>query len=612
MKKYTFFIIAIIFSLTSCELEENPVTSVSKDAIFSSTDGLKTYSYSFYNIFPTGIDLHYLESSLVDYGATNSISDFVYLNAYSETSSSGWTWTGLRNINYFIANCTDNSISEDVRNNYIGIARFFRAYFYYDKVKKFGNVPWIDKPLDVNDEELYAASDSRELVMENVYKDLQFACDNITTTNDATGSLVTKWVAYALASRVSLFEGTYRKYHNLSLTTSADTWLKRAAESAEYIMINSGKSLYTADGTKKSYRDLFISNTPITSEILLAVCSSESLGIYHDANWKWTSATYGSRLNFIRPFINTYLQLDGTPYTKRSGWEKETFYKECQNRDYRLAQTIRTPGYTRKGIIALPDFAGYARLGYQPLKFCVDATDGDTKTLNTNALPLFRYAEVLLNYAEAKAELGTLTDENWAKTIGALRKRSGITGGISTKPTVVDEYLQKTYFSSVLDPVILEIRRERSIELALEGFRFDDLKRWHCGDLLKMSWYGMYIPELNTALDMDNNGTPDVIYYTSSQGLADAKAAIDWNTYSSTCATVSVSTDPSSSNLQVHEVEAGTPSAGYYLTWDTKNDSKRVWGNKQYLYPIPSLVMVKNPNIIQNPGWENGATNDGN
>lgn len=595
-------------AFASCSLDEAPVTSVNKDAIFSSEEGLKSYSYSFYNMMPTGTELHYLESTLVDYGATSSLNDFINQNAYSETVSGGWSWNDLRNVNYFIVNCVDPSVSESVRNHYLGLARFFRAYFYFDMVKRFGDVPWIDTPLNVDDETLYGGRDSRELVMEKVYEDLQFACRNIITTTDDTGSLVTKWVAYAMSSRVALFEGTFRKYHNLNLATSAETWLTRAVENAEYVMKDSGKKLYTTGDAQTSYRALFTSDNPQTSEVLMAVCSSADLAVYHDANWKWTSATYGTRMNFIRSFVSTYLQLDGTSYTNRTGWETETFDEECRNRDYRLAQTMRVPGYMREGKLALPDYGSYARLGYQPLKFCVDATEGDTKSLNTNALPLFRYAEVLLNYAEAKAELGTLTDEDWRNTIGALRQRAGITGGLTTKPVQVDAYFQSTYFPNISDPVILEIRRERSIELVLEGFRFDDLRRWKCGELLKMSWSGIYIPAINKALDMDGNGTPDVIYYTSKEELEQAKDEMDWDKYSSTCATVLVSTDRNSDNLQVKPVNGAS---GYYLTWNTQNDKKKVWGNKQYVFPIPSLVMVKNPNIKQNPGWEEGGTNNG-
>ena len=612
MKKIFYTLLSIILLLTSCDLYEEPQSSVGKGAIFSTEAGLKTYVYSFYNMLPSGSDLNQIEIDLVDFGAINNINTFITKNAYSETNSSGWSWSNLRNINYFIQNCTDEKVPEAVRSNYIGIARLFRAYFYYDKVTTFGDVPWIDKPLDVDDEELYAPRDSRELVMENVYKDLEFACSNITTTSDPTGSMVTKWVAYTLASRICLFEGTFRKYHNLSLTTSANTWLQRAVTMSEYLMNNSGKKLYTAAGVKKSYRALFTSDNPLTDEVIMAVVSSAELGVLHHANWKWTSPTYGNRFSMTRPFINTYLQLDGTPYTSKSGWETEDFYAECQNRDNRLAQTIRTPGYTRDGDFTAPDFAGYVRTGYQPIKLCLDGKSYDNAALNTNSLPLFRYAEVLLIYAEAKAELGTLTDADWAKTIGALRARAGITGGISTKPATVDPYFQANYFPAVSDPVLLEIRRERGIELCLEGFRFDDLKRWKAGDLLKKSWYGMYVPQLNVPIDLDHSGTFDVIFYTSTAGLDAAKALTgDWNKAKATCATIYVE-EGAGSSKQLQLVEKVQGAEGYYLTWDKPNDYKRVWGNKQYFYPIPSTVMVKNPSITQNAGWADGGTNDGN
>lgn len=608
MKKLSesIFILLLLF-ISGCSLDEKPVTSISKDEVFSSEEGLKTYSYSFYNYLPTGSELHYVESTLVDYCATNSLNTFISKNAYSETQSSGWSWNNLRNINYFIVNCNDEKVSEKVRNNYIGIARFFRAYFYFDMVKKFGDVPWIDKPLDVNSIELYKERDSREFVMEKVYEDIIFACNNITTINDATGTLVTKWAAYALASRIALFEGTFRKYHSLKLNTSYQIWLERAYKCADYIIQNSSKKIYESDGPQKSYRKLFTSDAPITSEIILAVCSSNELSVYHDANWKWTSATYGTRANLIRPFINTYLQLDGTPYTSREGWETETFSEECKNRDYRLSQSIRVPGYTREGKLTLPDYGSYARLGYQPIKLCVDATIGDTKSLNTNALTIFRFAEVLLNYAEAKAELNNITDDDWKNTIGILRRRAGITGGLDKKPILIDSYFQQKYFPNITNPTILEIRRERSIELLLEGFRFDDLLRWKCGNLLTMSWSGINIPNINQALDMDNNGTPDVIYYTNKENLENAKSKIDWNKYKSSCSCVQISTDTKSTILQ-----AKKNSKGYYLCWLTQDDNKKVFGEKQYFYPIPSLVMEKNKNIIQNKGWENGATNDGN
>jgi hypothetical protein len=582
-------------------MDEPPVTLVDKQAIFSSEEGLKAYSMSFYDMLPSATDQAIVEQSLVDYGATNTLTPFITRNSYSENNSTGWSWSALRNVNYFIANCTDPNIPESVRNNYIGLARFFRAWFYYDKVCQFGDVPWVDHPLDPSEKDvLYGPRDSRGVVMEKVYEDLMFAAQNITRTEDAKQcTLVTKWAAYAFASRIALFEGTFEKYHNIKLDISPETWLQRAADAASEVMQHSGKSLHP------SYRELFTSDDPPTDETILAIASDPSLGVYSSINWRWASETFGTGMNLIRPFVCTYLQKDGTPFTDRPGWQYEDFYEEFQNRDNRLSASLRYPGYKREGQIALPVFDGYARLGYQPIKLMVDATAGDTKTVSTQAVQLIRYGEVLLNYAEAKAELGTLTDHDWAITIGALRARAGITGGLDAKPTTIDKYLQQTYFPKINDPVILEIRRERAIELLLEGFRFNDLRRWDCGDLFKMSWTGMYIKGINMPLDVDHNGTDDVIYYTTAAGLADALNKSN----NPDIMKVNVSTDPDASIIQVHPAGDGT---GYYLAWYTNNDSKKVWGPKQYLYPIPIDALNKNQNLVQNPGWENGATNDGN
>jgi hypothetical protein len=601
MKKYILLIFVTVFLCSGCEMEEPAITSTDKNAIFSSEEGLKAYTVSFYDMFPAATDQAIIEQSLVDYGATNTLSGFTLLNSYSENNSSGWSWSALRNINYFIVNCTDPSVPEKVRNNYVGLARFFRAYFYYGMVRRFGDVPWVDHPLNPNEEEiLYGQRDSRELVMEKVYEDLMFAAQNITRSTDAAQcTMITKWVAYAFASRVCLFEGTFRKYHNLNLATSSNTWLKRAEDAAYVVMQQSGKSL------NSNYRALFTSDNPPTSETLLAIASSAALGVKHSTNWRWTSETYGTGLNLIRAFVCTYLQKDGTPYTNRSGWQYEDFYQEFQNRDGRLNATLRYPGYMREGKLALPVYSGYARLGYQPIKLCVDATIGDSQSESTHAIQLVRFGEVLLNYAEAKAEQGTLTDADWAATIGKLRGRAGITGGLTAKPTVVDNYLKNTYFPGISDPVILEIRRERAVELVFEGFRFDDLLRWKSGDLFKMTWTGMYIPGINIPLDVDHNGTHDVIYYTNDAGLAAAMAlSNNPNPYK-----VKVSTDPTAAIIQVHAAGDGK---GYYLTWFTNNDSKKVWGPKQYFYPIPVGALNNNPHLVQNKGWENGATNDGN
>src|SRR5690606_34904882 len=127
---------------------------------------------------------------------------------------------------------------------------------------------------------------------------------------------------------------------------------------------------------------------------------------------------------------------------------------------------------------------------YQPIKWAVDNTFYDGGTRNTNSIVIIRYAEVLLNYAEAKAELNTINASDWNNTVGALRRRAGITGNTAALPTQVDSYLQQNYFPEINDPILLEVRRERGIELALEGFRFHDIIRWRKGELMDMTWNG--------------------------------------------------------------------------------------------------------------------------
>ena len=520
MKKLVYSFISACLLLGACSMDESPKSEIDKESIFNNEKGLQTYSYSFYDILPS-ISNGYKKDAMCDYGAVTSFDSFLRDGAYSAEVATGWSsddWKNLRNLNYFIENCVSDQLDESVRDNYIGLARFFRAYFYYEKVLRFGDVPWVDKSLSIDDEELYDERDPRTFVMDKVLEDLDFACEHITRTSDGTGSLVTKWVAYALKSRICLFEGSFRKYHTeLGLADTANKWFQEAVNAAETVMAESGHSLYTGAGTDGSMRAIFISDTPITSEVMLASCCDVTLGKLGDANWWWTSGTYGSRFSMTRTFVNTFLSIDGTPFTDRPGYETMLFYDECQDRDMRLAQTIRTPGYQRDGEPAAPNFNGYTFTGYQPIKYTLDATRYDAGALNTNAIPLFRYAEVLLNYAEAKAELGTLSDQDWSKTVGALRARAGITGGLNAKPVKVDTYLQNTYFPNISDPVLLEIRRERSIELALEGFRFSDIKRWKLGKLMTMRWTGIYVPKLNEPMDLDHDGTMDVVFYIGSK-----------------------------------------------------------------------------------------------
>jgi starch-binding outer membrane protein, SusD/RagB family len=600
-KSYYYLLLVAVFLITGCDLEEMPRDTASEAAIFGSEQGLEIYTNSFYDWLPSGNDIIRVDY-VSDYAARRDVPPLfrggVSPTTGDDTSQSGWDrvalggdvhwgWSTLRDINFFLKNNINPDIPENVRNHYNGLARFFRAYFYFEKVKRYGDVPWIDEPLDIEDERLFGGRDDRAFVMDNVLADLDFAIENIRTETDGTRTLITKDVALALKSRVALFEGTFRKYHAdflaAGLEGTSNALLQEAADAAQQVMTRGNFSIYEGSGDL-SYQQLFLTDDPNSAEDILVNLQDQSIGVQHSANWILNSATTGVRFSFIRPFVNTYLNDDGTPFTDIAGYETMTFPEEIENRDSRLYQTIRTPYYLspRSGDerLQLPDWA-YSYTGYQPSKWSEPDKALGEGTVNTNSVAIFRYAEILLNYAEAKAELGTITDNDWANTVGALRTRAGITGGTTTLPTVVDPYLQSTYFPDISDPVLLEIRRERGIELAMEGFRFYDIVRWHRGELFEMVWRGMYVPVANQYYDLNSDGSDDVHFYTVDPGDDRQDGVFYLNVDS-----------------ESHKLTNGTSGE---ITW--RADVNKNWQDHYYLYPIPESDRLTNPQLGQNPGW---------
>ncbi len=587
MKNLSYAIILMLAFLWACDMEELPKATVSKEPVFNTETGLRMYTNSFYNTFPA-YTARYTTSYYI---ATNQVVKYLTENGYSAEESFGWNWGTLRNINYFIVNCNSTAVPKTVRNNYLGIARFFRAYFYFNMMCKFGDLPWINRPLEVNDKLLYAARDPRTLIADSIKADLDFAIKHISVERDPTCSTVTRTLAAALKSRVCLWEGTFRKYHTeAGLTASADEWLNEAVNASQIVM-SAGYRIYTGDGIEKSYRTLFVSQKPVSDEVLYAVVFDGKLGVTHSGNRVWTSVTFGFCPSLTRSFVNTYLMRDGTPFTAKADYQTKSFIQECENRDTRLAQTIRTPGFIRitaggEAVQTPPDYA-YAITGYHTCKFTLDDVQYDNVDICDNNIPLFRYAEVLLNYAEAKAELGTLTDEDWSKTVGTLRARAGITGGLDSKPTTPDSYMQSRFFPNISNPALLEIRRERAIELSFEGFSWADICRWKAGEAATKIWDGIYIPELDVPYDMNGDGKLDVCFTLKHN--PDNKVEGVYYLYVG-----EKLENGANNNTQLAE-------DGHTLVF--MKEQKRTWNDKLYFYPVPANDLVMNPNLKQNPGW---------
>ena len=585
MKSINIFCIGLILMcFMACDLEEFPKDTAHRAGIFSSESGLILYSNSFYEMLPDADQGNFQVDDDSDLTARTGVPTRFSPNALSAVTSSGWSWGNLRNINYFIENCEHSSVPS--KNHYLGMARFFRAYFYFGMVKRFGNVPWYDKPIDAADKEtLYGTRDDRFFIMDKVLEDLNYAIANITLESDPSMTQISKNVARAFKTRVCLYEASLRKYHTAyGKQSTANTWFQEVVTTANQI---TGHKL--SEGANV-YREMFLRKVPYTDETLLCIALDADLATYSSRNRRTVSPTYGNRPSFTRRFILTYLNADGTSYTMSNpSWETTTFVDEIKGRDSRLAATIRMPGYMRTengAPTVAPPNLNQAWTGYQIIKGCVDERfPFDDESYNINAHHIFRYAEVLLNKAEALVELGQMTAAAWTETIGALRARAGITGPtLTTLPTVPDPYMVDFYDGKWTDPVMLEVLRERCIELVTEGFRPDDLIRWRLGHLFADApMNGMYIPALG-AYDFNEDGIIDAYFYQGTQPTG-------------VTATSFVNVSPTT-DVGQRQLSDGTSGEILY------NPGAREWLDKKYLYPIPTTDLIRNPALGQNPGWE--------
>lgn len=578
--KSPYYLLILIVALFSCNkdfLDRYPVTEVSPQTFFRTEQDLIMYTNSFYAYLPGDAVISAdLSSDNVENGTLDPL--VAGMRVIPVTfGEAGWTFNRLRNINFFLANFQRAEVADPVKNKYAGLARFFRAWYYFDMMQRFGDVPWYGGTLETNDPDLYKARDSRVLITDSILADLDFAIASLDAQKNY--STVTKWTALALKSRVTLFEGTYRKYHTaLNLAASAPALLTKCVEASDELMKNGGYSTFYT-GSQFDYRNMFTSQAP-NSEVILATHYNTTLVRTHNANGIFQTPTQGGTVGFTKDFVDSYLMRDGTPFSAIDGYDTLGFAKETQNRDLRMSQTMRTPGYTRIGgaTSLIPDFVK-SPTGYNITKF-VAGIEYDAYNSNVNALPVFRYSEVLLNYAEAKAELGTINQDDLDRTINLTRRRGGLPA-LTVGAVVPDPALQAIY-PGITDNLLLEIRRERRIELVMEGFRWSDLMRWRRGPLLQRTFKGMYFGRKGL-FDLDNNGSNDFALVDVLPPPGDRLPGIQ---YFALGATMKLSND-SKGNILVHP-----------------NVNKVFDEGKHYLYPLPLTEISLNPNLEQNPGWQ--------
>lgn len=602
MKKVfnTLLALTAIVITVSCDdaLDKFPLDDLTEESYYENATQLQIFTNSLYSsILP---DVPYDEQS--DLVVANNPSNLL-LNSTFRTvpaSGGGWSWTVLRKINTTLGNlwrCSD----EATRKEYEALCKFFRAWFYFDKVQRFGDVPWIDHEMASDEPDLYNRRDSRDVVMQHMIEDIDNAIAGLPAAYPGGRTYrVTKWAALALKSRFCLFEGTYRKYHEGDITlwtlpvdaSPAAYYLQLAADAAEELMDLGPHKLYSTNHPDYDYQNLFAQYQADFGEFILAIDYDYSLKCFHDATGVALLPVCG-RTSPTKGLIDHYLMADGSRFSSKAGWDTKSFADQVAGRDPRLHQTIRIPGYNYT--VLSTNRASFCDLdctltGYSINKFVMPSDNlvmSNVRGYSYNDMPVIRLAEVYLNFAEAKAELGTLTQQDLDKSVNKIRKRVGMPDlSINASP---DPYLTsaETGYPKVAQKnssnvgVILEIRRERTVELALEGLRYADLLRWAEGERIGKGLYGMYFPGPGE-YDWDNDGKTDVYLYSGSKPVSEAPFVYKLG-----------------ADITLTQGTKGyvNPRPTYTFTFDPERD---------YLYPIPTNERVLNHNLLQNPNWNDG------
>lgn len=541
-------ILSVVFCMGSCDLNMEPMDQISDVAFWKSSKDFQLAANSFYFSL-TEVPQYIDKNSDIAYGmGADDVSDGSYL---APVNSDEWDvpWQYVQSTSYLLKQADNSGLSDEEIGRWKAEAYFFRAYNYWKLMKTYGGVPKIEIPLNTSSEELYTPRSSQQDIVDFIISDLNKAIPLLPKQSELTAEekgRVTQGAAQALKARVALYEGTWEKYHE---GTDAQKYLQQAVESAQDLVDSKEYSLFRDKG-EDSYKYLHILEGDDCSEVILAR-RYYALRLVHN----WTRELLLGAEVPTKNLADMYLCEDGLPIEKSSlfqGYEKEA--SEFEHRDLRMKQTFIVPGslvYSESNawVEMYPSFIGNnsTRTGYLIRKF-LDETPEAMRQQCAYDFKEFRYGEVLLILAEALYELnGNISDAQLDLTINDLRGRVNM-------PRLTNAFVE----ANGLD-MLTEIRRERTVELAFEGYRRDDLRRWGTAvSVLPKALRGVKFE--NTEFQQNN---PDLII---GQDII-------------------------------------VDSEGFIVVQDASE--RKFETPKHWLTPIPlQQIQLSQGTLVQNPGWE--------
>lgn len=590
MEKLKYYLIIFMLVVVSCDTDEylakTPLDAITDVNYWKSAEDLEFYVNQFYTMLPQFPS--WGGGYLWDDNESDNMAGRFYSSRLAGTNTivsnnGSWSYSRIRSLNIMLSKYPEMDVAQADMDPFVGEAYFFRAFAYFNLVRAFGGVPWIDKPLTPDSEELFEPRSPRNVIVDNILRDLDVAIEKIPPKANTKYNRINKESALLFKSRVALYEGTWEKYHQGTVFgvqgSNGEKYLQAAALAAKELIDMNTAELYTTGNPEADYAVLFNSDDLSgVKEVLLSREYNISLNQVHNLQ-RYTTGGAGTGLT--KSLVESYLCVDGNPISLSSLYQGDRSLENVvANRDPRLKQTIYwqkgEPIRTKNGIL-VPGFEftrpyidvggeGGNTTGYMLKKGLNTESIGQLEhNSSETAMVIFRYAEALLNYAEAKAELGTINQEDIDLTINKIRTRSGMPH--LNLNSIVDD---PNWEFPELSPIINEIRRERRIEFACEGYRPDDLMRWRAHHLIvgKRPLGFWFDPNFWTGVqDEDGNyidGGPLLIpgkdIFVNSEGYL----------------------DPYAKNL---------PNGFGFKP------------ERDYLYAVPPQEISLNSELTQNPGW---------
>ena len=574
-------------TLIACDdfLDREPLDQVSQPTFWKTPEHLDAYIVGKYGWLPGAITdwgMGYFVADITSDNMENRLTHDKWMNGENNTtptSGGNWKWGPVREINMFFDNYSKCTSPFSAYEQTYGEACFLRALVYHGLVANFGDIPWYSSELNTTDEDMYKARDKRSVVVDSIMNMLDQAVEHLKLRSAVGVNRLNKESALIYKSRVALFEATWAKYHKGTPSASdvdANKYFQKVIDAYEQFKHDCGNFedyIYTTGNPDKDYYNLFNRfDYSDIKEVTLSKDYNANLGIKNNLNTQvWLYGYYGGA--YTRSLIQSYLTKEGqsidiTDEDAVKGKGVAYLNDLAEKLDSRYRQSVFTPGDLLNtvtppyvdSLFALPqiNFSHMGRItttGWHPKKShnpeapIVNQTDPLVDGIS------FRVAELLLNYAEAYVELhGTYPD--LTDNIDLLRKRVGMPTLTSVKPTVEDYWPDYGY--PVSDELAI-IRQERRVELAGEGYRTNDWKRWRAHKLFEGERpKGFRLCVEDYANEVEKN----------------IPIPVDENGY----------LDPLKTSLN-----GGT----YHFNAD-----------RDYLSPIPTDEILKNPNLTQNPGWD--------